>query len=322
MRRHPLFSRALAILLTLVSLTGVASAQTALTSTTLAAALGATDTSASLTSASGWSASTTSVQRYAIVDREVMGVRTLSGTLVGLNRGQMGTRQTAHASGTTIYFVDGALSGDVLSAFDRAGSCATGGSADLTQNAKYVPVFNPSSGRYFYCLGSVWVPAGLLGGSMIESVNSSGKTTLASVGTNQDLVLDASGTGSVTTADGVLSSSVSKGIGYATGAGCAVTQATSKSTGVTCTGVSGAITMNNAALANGAEVGFTVTNTSVAATDVVIVSIKSGATADSYSVTVDAVAAGSFRISVSNVSGGSLSEALVLNFVVIKGVAA
>jgi hypothetical protein len=53
-----------------------------------------------------------------------------------------------------------------------------------------------------------------------------------------------------------------------------------------------------------------------------MVSIASGATAGAYSVQCDAVAAGSCRISVGNRSTGPLSEAIVLNFVVIKGVAA
>lgn len=97
-----------------------------------------------------------------------------------------------------------------------------------------------------------------------------------------------------------------------------VTQATSKSTGVELNRRAGAITMHNAALAAGAEVGFTVTNSCVAATDVIAVSIASGATAASYTVTVDAVAAGSFKINVGNVSAGSLGEAIVINFAVIK----
>lgn len=109
------------------------------------------------------------------------------------------------------------------------------------------------------------------------------------------------------------------GIGYMTGAGSTVTQATSKSTGVTLNNVCGQITMNGAALAAGAEVKFTVTNSAVAATDVVIVNHASGGTAGSYLVGIAAVAAGSFDIVVSNVSG-SLSEAIVLNFAVIKAV--
>lgn len=111
------------------------------------------------------------------------------------------------------------------------------------------------------------------------------------------------------------------GLGYYVGAGGTVTQSTNKSTAVTLSKMTGTITMNNAALNATTAVGFTVTNTLVAATDVPHVVIKSGATADSYTVTVDAVAAGSFRISVRNFTGGNLSEAIVLSVIVFKGVA-
>jgi hypothetical protein len=96
-----------------------------------------------------------------------------------------------------------------------------------------------------------------------------------------------------------------------------VTQGTSKSTGVTINKAAGTITMHNASLAAAGEVGFTVTNSKVKATDVPVVAIKSGATADSYHTQVDAVADGSFRISVSNLTAGALGEALVLNFVIV-----
>jgi hypothetical protein len=107
--------------------------------------------------------------------------------------------------------------------------------------------------------------------------------------------------------------------GYGAGAGGVVTQATNKSTGVTLNKVSGQITMNNAALAAAAEVAFTLTNSAIAATDVVVVCIASGGTSASYATAITAVAAGSCEITVGNWSAGSLSEALVLNFVVIKG---
>lgn len=125
------------------------------------------------------------------------------------------------------------------------------------------------------------------------------------------------------TAKAVLSTGATAGIGYATGAGGAVTQATNKSTGVTLNTVSGAITMNGAALGTLTGVQFTLTNSAIAATDVIMCSIKSGAAAASwYAVQVTAVAAGSCQITVTNLTGGSLSEALVLNFVVVKAVAA
>ena len=56
--------------------------------------------------------------------------------------------------------------------------------------------------------------------------------------------------------------------------------------------------------------------------DVVIVNIKSGATANSYVVTVGAVAASSCLLELRNTSGGPLSEAVVLSFAVLKAVAA
>lgn len=125
----------------------------------------------------------------------------------------------------------------------------------------------------------------------------------------------------ITPAGAVLASAALGGLGYGLGAGGAVTQATSKTTGVTLNTVSGQITMNAAALLAASEAKFTVTNSAVAATDVVIVNHGSGGTAGSYLVGVAAVAAGSFDIVVSNVSAGSLSEAIVLNFAVIKAVA-
>lgn len=117
--------------------------------------------------------------------------------------------------------------------------------------------------------------------------------------------------------------SATGGLGYGTGAGSTATQATSKTTTVAINTVCGEITMNNAALAGGGTiVAFAVTNTSVAANDNVIINHASGGTGGAYRVSVDSIAAGSFAVRVSNVSGGSLSEAIVLRFTVIKGVVA
>jgi len=101
--------------------------------------------------------------------------------------------------------------------------------------------------------------------------------------------------------------------------GGTVTQATNKTTGVTLNTESGQITMNNAALGAAGEASFTVTNDKIAATDVVVVNHGSAGTAGSYLVGATAIAAGSFEITVTNVSGGSLSEAIVINFVALKG---
>lgn len=115
---------------------------------------------------------------------------------------------------------------------------------------------------------------------------------------------------------------VSGSLGYGTGSGGAVTQLTSKSTGVTLNKSNGAITLNAASLAANTSVAFTLTNSLIAATDVVHVTIKSGATANSYFVSVDATNAGSCSISLRNYTGGALAEAVVLNFALIKAVTA
>ena len=110
-------------------------------------------------------------------------------------------------------------------------------------------------------------------------------------------------------------------IGYPVGLGGAVTQETSKATGVTLNKVAGAITTDDAELAGAAEVSFVVTNSLVAATDVPVVAIKSASGSTGvYVASVSAVAAGSFTITLSNL-GATASETLVINFAVIKAAA-
>jgi hypothetical protein len=104
------------------------------------------------------------------------------------------------------------------------------------------------------------------------------------------------------------------------GTGGTVTQATNKSTGVTINKLMGQITTHSAALAAGAEVKFTVTNNQVAATDVPQVAISSGGTSGSYLIAVTAVSAGSFDITLTNASTGSLSQPVVINFNIFKAV--
>jgi hypothetical protein len=114
------------------------------------------------------------------------------------------------------------------------------------------------------------------------------------------------------------------GIGYGpagAGTGGTVTQLTSKGTAVTLNTITGQITTSNSLLAPNAPTGFVVNNTTVAATDVVILNLKGGAAnALTYEFGVNQVNAGSFVIYITNTSAGNLSEALVFNFAVIKGV--
>lgn len=117
--------------------------------------------------------------------------------------------------------------------------------------------------------------------------------------------------------DGKVLALNSIGLGYGTGSGGTVTQATSKSTAVTLNKPSGQITMHNAALAAGASVTFTLTNSTIVATDAIVLSGVSGAS--SYVFDTLSCAAGSTLLRVTNITGGSLSEAVVINFCVLKG---
>ena len=124
---------------------------------------------------------------------------------------------------------------------------------------------------------------------------------------------------------GITSSSSTAGVGYATGAGSTVTQATNRTTGVTINTVSGAITTNNASLAAEAAATFTVTNSSVAIGDTIVVSQRSGSNGGNTNVYVSAVAAGSFAITVANnnaAAGTAETGAIIINFAVIKAVSA
>lgn len=114
------------------------------------------------------------------------------------------------------------------------------------------------------------------------------------------------------------------GFGYSLGNGGTATQATSKTTSVNINKPAGVITLNNAALAAGASASFTVFNSVVTVNDTIIVNLHTGsyATAGTYQVTAESVSAGAFLMTVKNISGGLLGEALILNFCVIKGQAA
>lgn len=104
-------------------------------------------------------------------------------------------------------------------------------------------------------------------------------------------------------------------IGYATGAGGAVTQIISRTTGVTLNKSTGAITLFTAA-GSATAATFTVTNSQVAATDTISLSVKSGT--NKYLAFVTAVGAGTFDITFYT-TGGTSSDAPAINFNVIKG---
>lgn len=107
-------------------------------------------------------------------------------------------------------------------------------------------------------------------------------------------------------------------LGYTAAAQGTVTQLTDKSTAVTLNKSAGRITMNNASLTTATNATFTLNNSFISANDTVILTISGGqATPGSYNVFANALAAGSVSITLRNISGGTLSEAIVVNFALL-----
>lgn len=124
----------------------------------------------------------------------------------------------------------------------------------------------------------------------------------------------------VKTTGPITSSNPVAGLGYtASASGGAVTQGTSRATAVTCNGMTGAITVFSAAQAANATVPITVNNTSIKTGDIVVVNHTSGGTIGGYAFTANTITDGtSFKINITNISGGSLTESPVLAFAIIR----
>lgn len=124
--------------------------------------------------------------------------------------------------------------------------------------------------------------------------------------------------GFVYSKNGLLGTSPTLGFGYGTGAGGTATQAATsgKSTTVALNKICGRITTDNAALAAGTEVAFTVTNTTVLANDIVYAVVGNG----NYQVRITDTANNSFVVRLKNLTGGSLSDSVAISFLVFKSV--
>lgn len=136
------------------------------------------------------------------------------------------------------------------------------------------------------------------------------------------LTAGAAGVTSLASSGAVTSSSATAGVGYATGAGGTVTQATNKTTGVTLDKVCGTIQLAAGNIASQAVATFTLTNSAIAAGDLLVLNHVSGGTAGAYLFNAQC-GAGSASINVTNVSGSGKNESdVVVRFAVIKAVTA
>lgn len=140
---------------------------------------------------------------------------------------------------------------------------------------------------------------------------------VAAAANNTFLARSTSGAGDYEAVD-----TTTTGLGFYTGAGGTVTQATSKATPFTLDKMCGQITTAADSLAHATVVSAVWSNNKIAATDVVIINHKSGGTVGAYTFNVSCGAGTATLYIRNNQTSGTLSEGLVLSFVVIKGVTA
>ena len=135
--------------------------------------------------------------------------------------------------------------------------------------------------------------------------------TFNATASSQTLVINAA----VTVSNSVLINNSSGKAGYTTGAGSGVVQATSRTNTVLLNRPTGQITLFSAA-GSATATTFTVSNNTVAATDVIILNQKTGT--DLYDLMVTSVSLGQFNITF-RTTGGTTTETPVISFAVISG---
>lgn len=155
---------------------------------------------------------------------------------------------------------------------------------------------------------------------MTATINASTSSgIIQTADTSGELALQSNGITQLTVSSTGVTFPTINAAGYGSGAGGTVVQATSKSTTITLNKPTGQITMNNAALASAAEVVFTVLNSVCGVNDTVVVNTTN---TFNYTATCQGTGVGAFAIRIKNQTGGSLSEAVLVNFAIIKGATA
>lgn len=197
---------------------------------------------------------------------------------------------------------------------------------DVNTTTAAVGLYNSEAIKGYSDSGSTqgWAFTVPSSGNGLLTVDGAGATTITLTGSNGHIAATAFNgalgdlTPSAATVTQVLATGAG-GVGYATGvgAGGAVTQTTSRTTGVTLNKTTGAITLFSAA-GSATATTFTVTDSAVAATDTIELSERSGT--NLYNLHVTAVGAGSFNVTFYT-TGGTATDAPVINFAVVKAAA-
>jgi hypothetical protein len=221
--------------------------------------------------------------------------------LIGIGLDDVGNDADAAAGGsdTQVQYNDGgSLAGSADLTWDDTGKeLGVGGDINLDDGGTYettVQVVTPTANRTISFPDATGTVALVAGSSSQVTYNDAGAQAGGNLGYDKT-----AGT-----------------FGYSAGRGT-ITQGTNKSTGVTLNAPCGAVTMHNEALAADTTVSFTLTNSSITANDILLLNHISGGTAGAYVLNAQA-AAGSASVNVRNITAGSLSEAIVIGFAIIK----
>ena len=257
---------------------------------------------------------------------------TFSGTSSGTNTGDQTITLTGDATGSgtgSFATVVGKINGVALSVLATgilrnttttgAPSIAVAGDFPTLNQSTTGSAATLTTARTISITGKATAAGGSFNGSGDLAINVTALTVDGAITPTTVAATGAVTAPSVAATGAITTSSASAGVGYASGAGTTVTQATSKATAVTCSKPTCKITLNAAALAAATIVSFTLTNTVLAATDHLLCQHVSAGTSAAYTVN-GFPGAGSAVVAVRNNTAASLSEAIVLRCSVIKSV--
>lgn len=239
------------------------------------------------------------------------------------------TAATGVADGTALTVTPtAAANNDVLTVLKLSVAAGTPGAfTGLVRQGLSIPAFtvvgDTSPGDPVGISVGVITGTGASVATALKLAPPTGATTLYLMSHTTAATFNVSSVGSLTTAGFLKSTSPTLGIGYATGAGGAQTQGagSGKATTVVSNTVTTLITMDGAQLGLLAIVSFTFTNSSIAATDHILINHESAGTIGAYTFAATP-GGGAATIYVRNATAGNLSEAIVIRVTIIKAVSA